>query len=401
MTARIAVTLVVAVATLGCAPALPQAPALLPGIPSEGGKCRVAASQSSPLLTEWSAAEKANLEVMLRSGAVVVAYSGCSMRLLPECRVPGAYRWLRTTPSRDLLEINNEDELYAKLPLGAASLEAELSRAGNLSVETTVSGQIKLEGASVRDVPLVGECARATHVMTALSLGAFSLTAGGAVSGKASASAMSVRAGGGASRELKLLRGAGKAESCSQSSDESPHADCASPLEAFLTPLPGRGEEEGPPDTLRVDVVSENPGARWEVIVDERPVCSTPCSQWLRPERPFMLRSGHSRVVVPNLLAQAGERRVMLRAKATNWGLLAGGITLTATGGGAALMGAMLTAMGGAVDRPEMAKGGLITMGVGAAMLGGGIWMILGSQSRARIVPYRVLAGPGFVAGSF
>ena len=116
----------------GCAPTLPQTTAVLPGAPSEQGKCHVAASQMSPLVTEWPAAEKANLEVLLRSGAVVVAYSGCAMKVLPECRVKGVYRWLRTTPSRDLLEINNEDELYAKLPLGAASLEGELKRAGNL-----------------------------------------------------------------------------------------------------------------------------------------------------------------------------------------------------------------------------------------------------------------------------
>src|SRR3954467_9941955 len=103
-----------------------RAAALLPRAPAELGRCRIAASGSSPLVTEWPASEKANLEVLLRTGAVAVAYSGCSMRVLPECRVRGAYQWTRTTPSTDSLEIDDADELYAKLPLGAASLEGQL-----------------------------------------------------------------------------------------------------------------------------------------------------------------------------------------------------------------------------------------------------------------------------------
>src|SRR5262249_39036359 len=156
-----------------------KARSVLPHAPAEQAKCRVAASQSSPLVTEWPASEKANLEVLLRNGTVAVAYSGCSMRLLPECRVRGEYHWERTTPSTDSLEINDSDELFAKMPLGAASLEAELKRSGKLSVQTTVSGQLRLENASLAEVPRDGACAQATHLLTGLSLGAFALKAGG------------------------------------------------------------------------------------------------------------------------------------------------------------------------------------------------------------------------------
>src|SRR5436190_8939636 len=97
--------------------------ALIPRTPAEQGRCQVAASQSTPLVTEWPASEKANLEVLLRAGAVAVAFSGCSMRVLPECHVKGEYHWQRTTPATDSVEINDADELFAKLPLGATSLE--------------------------------------------------------------------------------------------------------------------------------------------------------------------------------------------------------------------------------------------------------------------------------------
>ena len=113
-----------------------------PEMPATQARCKVAASRENPLVTEWLASEKANLEALLRQGAVVVAYSGCSLKLLPQCRVRGAYQWRRTTTSTDTLEIRDADELYAKLPLGAVSLEGELQRSGRLAVQTTVSGQL-------------------------------------------------------------------------------------------------------------------------------------------------------------------------------------------------------------------------------------------------------------------
>src|SRR4051794_15200173 len=166
MNDRIALATTLAFGLVACAPQLQgTGSSTLPQGMAPLGKCRVAASQTSPLVTEWPASEKANLEVLLRSGAVAVAYSGCSLRVLPQCRVRGNYRWQRTTPATDNLEINNEDDLYARLPLGAASLESELKRSGKLAVQTMVSGQLKLDDAEVPSVPSDGACAQATHVV--------------------------------------------------------------------------------------------------------------------------------------------------------------------------------------------------------------------------------------------
>src|SRR5882757_9755075 len=157
----IAAGALLAVASAGClwSSGRKGAQQILPTVPTELGKCRVAASQSSPLVTEWPASEKANLEVLSRNGAVAVAYSGCSLRVLPQCRVRGTYQWQRTTPSTDSLSINDSDELFAKLPLGAASLEGELKRTGKLLVKTVVAGQLRLEGTALGDVPSDGACA--------------------------------------------------------------------------------------------------------------------------------------------------------------------------------------------------------------------------------------------------
>ena len=84
-------------------------------------KCKVAASSENPLVTEWPASEKANLEARLREGGVVVSYSGCEMKLLPQCRVRGSYGVRLTTTTADVVEIHDSDECYAKLPPGGAS----------------------------------------------------------------------------------------------------------------------------------------------------------------------------------------------------------------------------------------------------------------------------------------
>jgi hypothetical protein len=413
-------------AALGCVggPLLPRASSgadLLPRAPAEQGKCRVAASQSSPLITEWPASEKANLEVLLRQGVVAVAYSGCSLRVLAECRVPGTYRWQRTTPATDSLQINDADELYAKLPLGAAALEGELKRSGTLSVQTMVSGQIRLDTVAATEVPREGPCAQATHIVSGLSLGAFALKGGGKREGNA---ALNVTAIGEAKAKREqsadLLRSAGDFESCAQSTAESPHANCASPIQAFLSPLPGRTEEEGPPGTVKVDFVSDDASKRWDVYADDVVICTTPCVRHVNAERPVMLRArdeafmgSPDKVRVANLLQGGGH--LQLQAHGTARGQLATGIVFTAFTGMGVITGITLASIGcPGSDEHGFCKPGLITLGVSAPLLAGSIWLILDSMPRAelfspdagpilmaRASKPHVMFGPGFVAGVF
>jgi len=119
------------IAWAGCATGAATGP-LVPVNPTGIAGCRVGATQTSLLVTEWSSAEKANLQAMLGStGAIAVAFSGCELRLLPACRLPGSYYWQHTTVASDRIEIHNEAELYAKLPLGAVSLSGELKKSGD------------------------------------------------------------------------------------------------------------------------------------------------------------------------------------------------------------------------------------------------------------------------------
>jgi hypothetical protein len=370
---------------------------ILPVATSEVGKCRVAASQTSPLVTEWPASEKANLEVLSHSGAVAVAFSGCSLRVLPQCRVRGNYQWTRTTPSTDSLEIKDADDLFAKLPLGAASLEGELKRTGRLAVKTVVAGQLRLDGASTSDVPNEGQCAQATHLVTALSVGAFSLTAGGERLGSLGASIKLGEAKAETSRSAEQLRSAGDFDSCGNSTDQSPNGNCASPIQVFLAPLPGRAAEEGPPGTVKVDFVSANPASRWDVYNDDQVICTTPCARFVHPARPVMMRAREEgfmamgaadKVEVPNLL-EFPDPHLQLQAHPTARGQWATGIVFMSFSGMAIMSGAALTGIGCSdSDRSGMCTAGIITGSIGLAGLAGSLWLFLDARPRAELTPY-------------
>jgi hypothetical protein len=380
----------------------------------------VASGRLDPLVTEWSASEKANLEALLRSGGVAVEYAGCTMRVLDGCQVGGGYAWQRTTPSKDVVEIESEDALYAKLPLGAASLEAELKRSGKLAVHTYVSGQLRLEGASADDVSPYGACARATHVVSALAVGAFALDTSGRASAGLDVALAKASAGGKVSRGAGVVRSAGSWEACDASSEAAPHANCRSPIQVFLQPIPGRGADAGPPGTVKVDLVSADASRRWDVYYDDEVICSTPCTRFLDPGRPLLLRSRDlgpmrgDRVQLRDLVDHAPGGAVQVQAHPTSYGKLATGITFTTFGGMAVVTGVALSAIGCSdLDaRGGMCRGGATTLAAGAFATAGAIWLILDALPKAEVLPggdpspgggrrFAMTVGPGFVAGRF
>lgn len=212
-------------------------------MPNEGhdtsrlAKCSVAASREQPLVTEWPAPYKARLEALLQGGAVAVEYSGCDLRIIDRCRLSGSYAWKKTTLSTDTTDIQDEDDLYAKLPLGAAALSGQLKTSGSLHVQTTVSGQLQLVGKAAEDATSGAECARATHLVTALSIGAFKLVAGGHAKVSAGVEVGNTGASASSAQTRSILRAAGDAVSCERATKDEPSPECRSPIQIFLTPI--------------------------------------------------------------------------------------------------------------------------------------------------------------------
>lgn len=209
---------------------------VVPKDPTGLAKCKVAKSSASPLVTEWPASYKAHLEGMIEERAIVVNYSGCEMKILDGCRVEGSYKFKRTTLAKDTIEIKDEDELYAKVPLGAASLEGELNASGRLAIHTTIAGQMQLDG-GIPELPKGGGCKGATHVIESLSIGAFELKSGGAIAARGGVDVGGAGIGAGHKSEESTVRSAGDSASCKGTKDEEPSSDCRSPIQVFLVPL--------------------------------------------------------------------------------------------------------------------------------------------------------------------
>jgi hypothetical protein len=377
---------------------LPRARA--PSAPDADTRCRTAALNESPLVTEWSSAEKANLQARLRSGALAVEFTGCTMRPLTACTLRGSYRWQRTTLASEGLEIRNQDELFAKLPLGALALEGELARSGRLGVRTMVSGQYLLEGSTAADVPDYGECAAATHLLTGISIGSFKLHSGGTLDAGATVGVGEVGGGMKTSSAESLLREAGDFDSCKQSTDETPEMNCSSPIQAFLTPLPRFAKQRGS-GTLRVTFAAGTNDA-WELRSNDQFVCRTPCTRWVNPSDVYQLRTekgpDFQTLDVPELAQYVGASELEVRAHPRSNGGFVGGIVMTGLGGGFAFIGGMLALAGAAADRSGLLLAGGITAGVGLIAVGPGVYFIVSSGANTEIRGERALVPRTFVA---
>lgn len=303
----------------------PESRPRVPEDPTPLARCKIAASASSPLVTEWPASEKAHLESLSATSAVAVEYSGCELKLIDSCKPAGRYAWRRTTLATDALEVTDSDELWAKLPLGAASLEGELARSGRLVVKTTVAGQLALEEMDLAALSKDPGCAGVTHVVSAISVGAFAMSSGGSSSAGGGASVAGVGTGAKHQASERVMRTAGNPDRCGDSPDGAPHQDCASPVQLFLRPVgerpstpeatPGGATAAAtrmlPPDR-GISVVFPGPEAESETwtLHDENglKLCTLPCTRVVPKASGYYLErsnlGGHdvARVELPSRL---------------------------------------------------------------------------------------------------
>jgi len=207
--------------------------------PKDQTKCQVKASHTKPLITEWPEDRRAALEAARAKGMVVVRYDGCELELLPGCTAPGSYSYQAYTPKKDTLTITNADELYASVPLGAAELEGKLSQAKELGIATTLVGRYLADQTAVPRSALSGPCEQATHIVGALTVGAFEVYAVGRLDARGEADVGGARTGGGAGVTQETLSQGGDAAACDVGSedDATPPANCTALVRIEVLPL--------------------------------------------------------------------------------------------------------------------------------------------------------------------
>lgn len=254
--------LVAALAVVGCGGNDNVASKMVdqPDFEPEGqAKCKVGASQDKPLIVEWPSGERADLEARSRQGGlVVVRYEGCEMQILSRCKAPGAYAYIPVTTKQDTLVIQNEDELYANLPVGAVKLEGKLQSAGSLNVTMTLVGKFAADRFDVIDNELEGACDGATHVVVGMNVGAFEFFAGGSAEvGGGVRVGDTVGAGAKSAAKRETLSRDGSTDACKKAStdDEGPPTGCGASLRlevAPLAPAETAKTKVGPPPTKLV-----------------------------------------------------------------------------------------------------------------------------------------------------
>jgi hypothetical protein len=207
----------------------------------EGAKCSLASSQ--PLVVDWSPTRRGALEAALRRGMLVVRYTGCRLEVLDQCHAAvgeATYAYVPITPKHEGHSFKTADDLYAQMPVGAAKLEGQLQSSGELRLEMDIVGRFESQLGELKSTELDGSgCDEATHVLKAVSVGAFRLfsTASAKELGAVSASTGSIRSSGSAEKES--LSEDGKAEACAKAtrSDDTPPDGCAALIRLELVPI--------------------------------------------------------------------------------------------------------------------------------------------------------------------
>jgi uncharacterized protein len=155
-----------------------------------------------PFVLDWPSDRRADLEVALKRGVVVLSLSCTSARILPDCAAEGAYSFLGTTEREELMSLLSPGEVTANLPLLAPALTApsgvDFQHGSSVDVAIATIGRRSASRTSVALGELKGECKGATHFLRAATIGAFAMGAGARGQLKAVADVFGRGAAGGA-----------------------------------------------------------------------------------------------------------------------------------------------------------------------------------------------------------
>jgi hypothetical protein len=214
------------------------APTTGPETPTIEVGCKLG-GQVAPLTVEWPSTRRAQLEDQIAAGLMIVKATECEITLLSQCSLERPYGYRAVTPKTEQVTINNENELYANLPVGAASLRGKLAQRGQLTVDMTIVGRFSTPPGSLYEDMLKGSCQGATHAITGVSVGAFELATGAAVGAEGGVAVMGAGAGAKHQQSRETLSRDGDASICHQAgaADEKPPRGCSAVLRIELTPL--------------------------------------------------------------------------------------------------------------------------------------------------------------------
>jgi hypothetical protein len=216
------------------------------------GKSCDAANHDKPFVIEWDATDMSIFEGRAATDVVFVKYEGCKLQVLDGCANDsirgslGAYRPVEwTSGSVERIEINNEGELYAKLPLGVATLGGRVHAGESFAMEYFVSGVRSSTRSAMYqgDLQNIAGCKGATHFVYGYALGAFALKSKTDVGGEVTAEVQGIGAGGKQQKTSKAEKEGGVLSTCRTETAKETRT-CQIPIRLILRPLEAGASEQ-------------------------------------------------------------------------------------------------------------------------------------------------------------
>ena len=224
-----------------------------------------------PFIIEWDGTDMSSFESYAANDIVVVRYEGCELQILDECRndsirgEQGAYKPVEwTAGALEKINISNQGELYAKLPLGAASLGGRVSGGEKFAMEYYVAGtrNATRDAVYTADIASNPGCEGATHFVYGYNLGAFALGSTKDFSAEAGGSIYGFGVGGKTSKNSQADKKGGDLGVC-KSDSATEVAGCKAPIRLSLRAI---REGENPEKTaMKAEDNSESLNAAGQV----------------------------------------------------------------------------------------------------------------------------------------
>ena len=221
----------------------PADPSSASVIDATSGPCREVDKRGEPLVVDWKAEERAELELAMRDGVAVVHYDCKGLSLVRDCNVEGVYGYRSVTLKEQVIDLENADELRANLPAFggalAAKLDGELKRGSKLDVALAIAGKARTSRKEASVKELSGSCKGATHFVRGAYVGAFALSTATRADVRTAAQVFGASAEGASQSKKSVMNVDGSIEGCRSAPADSdkPAPKCSALLRLELVEL--------------------------------------------------------------------------------------------------------------------------------------------------------------------
>jgi|GEM_PF-6022642 len=90
--------------------------------------CTSVPAVAQTLVIDLPSAQRADLELAMKSGRAVVHYGCDGLRVLSSCELKGDYRFAGVSLKQEVVQLKSQDEVRASLPISGATLAGGVAR---------------------------------------------------------------------------------------------------------------------------------------------------------------------------------------------------------------------------------------------------------------------------------